>query len=89
VAPDGGGYWMVARDGGVFTFGSAQFFGSAVGKAGFVGPAAALAPTPSGLGYWILDAAGTLHAFGDAPAFGGGVMTGSRPALALVAVVRP
>jgi hypothetical protein len=89
VAPDGGGYWMVARDGGVFTFGSARFLGSAVGRAGFVGPATALAPTPSGLGYWILDAAGTVHAFGDAPAFGGGVTAPSRPALALVPIVRP
>jgi hypothetical protein len=89
VAPDGGGYWMVARDGGVFTFGSAKFLGSAVGRAGFVGPATGLAPTPTGLGYWILDAAGSVHAFGDAPAFHGGVTAGSRPALALVPVVRP
>ena len=89
VAADGGGYYLVARDGGVFTFGSARFLGSAVGRPGFVGPATALAPTPTGLGYWILDAAGTLHTFGDAPAFGGGVTAGSRPALALVPVVRP
>jgi hypothetical protein len=26
--PDGGGYWLVALDGGVFSFGDAQFFGS-------------------------------------------------------------
>jgi hypothetical protein len=89
VVPDGSGYWMVARDGGVFTFGSARFLGSAVGKRGFVGPATALAPTPSGNGYWVLDSVGTLHPFGDAPAFGGGVTAGSRPALALVPVVRP
>jgi hypothetical protein len=89
VAADGAGYYLVAKDGGVFTFGSAKFLGSAVGRAGFVGPAAALAPTPTGLGYWILDSAGTLHTFGDAPAFGGGVTAGSRPALALVPVVRP
>ncbi len=25
---DGHGYWLVAADGGVFTFGDAQFFGS-------------------------------------------------------------
>jgi hypothetical protein len=28
---DGGGYWMVASDGGIFTFGDAQFCGSAGG----------------------------------------------------------
>ncbi|HEX5266532.1 MAG TPA: hypothetical protein VFW24_07150, partial [Acidimicrobiales bacterium] len=27
--PDGGGYWMLAADGGVFTYGNARFFGSA------------------------------------------------------------
>ncbi len=26
--PDGGGYWLVASDGGIFTFGDAQFWGS-------------------------------------------------------------
>ena len=29
--PDGGGYWLVASDGGVFRFGDAVFHGSAVG----------------------------------------------------------
>jgi hypothetical protein len=89
ATPDGAGYWLVARDGGVFTFGTAGFLGSAVGRAGFTDPAAALAATPSGAGYWILDSAGAVHGFGDAPVFGGGVTAGSRPALALVPVVRP
>ena len=26
--PDGGGYWLVASDGGIFTFGDAAFYGS-------------------------------------------------------------
>jgi len=26
--PGGGGYWMVAADGGMFAFGSAGFYGS-------------------------------------------------------------
>jgi hypothetical protein len=30
--PDGGGYWTVASDGGVFTFGDAVFSGSMGGK---------------------------------------------------------
>ncbi len=29
VTPDGHGYWLVASDGGVFTFGAARFEGSA------------------------------------------------------------
>jgi hypothetical protein len=28
AAPDGAGYWLVAADGGVFSFGSAAFSGS-------------------------------------------------------------
>jgi hypothetical protein len=30
--PDGKGYWLVGADGGVFTFGDAQFYGSMGGK---------------------------------------------------------
>ena len=30
--PDGGGYWLAAADGGVFTFGDAGFSGSMGGK---------------------------------------------------------
>ena len=26
--PDGGGYWLVAADGGIFSYGDARFFGS-------------------------------------------------------------
>ena len=28
ATPDGGGYWLVAADGGIFTYGDALFFGS-------------------------------------------------------------
>src|SRR5664280_1722395 len=30
--PDGGGYWLVGSDGGVFTFGDARFHGSAANQ---------------------------------------------------------
>jgi hypothetical protein len=26
--PDGAGYWLVATDGGIFSYGDAQFYGS-------------------------------------------------------------
>jgi hypothetical protein len=32
AAPTGKGYWEVAADGGIFTFGTAGFFGSMGGK---------------------------------------------------------
>ena len=40
--PDGLGYWEVASDGGIFSFGDAKFYGSMGGKplnAGIVGVA--------------------------------------------------
>ena len=29
ATPDGGGYWLVAADGGIFSYGDARFYGSA------------------------------------------------------------
>ena len=29
ATPSGGGYWLVAADGGIFSYGDAGFFGSA------------------------------------------------------------
>ena len=31
ATPNGGGYWLVARDGGIFNFGDAVFLGSTGG----------------------------------------------------------
>ena len=32
ASPDGKGYWLVAKDGGVFSFGSAQFYNPLPGR---------------------------------------------------------
>jgi hypothetical protein len=32
ATPDGGGYWEVASDGGIFAFGDAVFYGSEGGQ---------------------------------------------------------
>ncbi len=32
ATPDGGGYWLVASDGGIFNYGDAGFFGSLGGQ---------------------------------------------------------
>ena len=63
------GYWLVASDGGVFSFGSAHFVGSAAPyhpASGVVG----MAPTPDGDGYWLATAAGGVYTFGDAGFYG-------------------
>jgi hypothetical protein len=62
---DGKGYWLVASDGGVFTFGDAQFHGS-TGAIHLNKPIVAMAVTPDGKGYWLVASDGGVFAFGDA-----------------------
>ena len=80
-----GGYWMVARDGGVFAFGDAPFAGSAAGIP-LSSPVVGLARTPTGNGYWLAAADGGVFAFGDARFFGsmGGTRL-SRPIVGMAA----
>jgi hypothetical protein len=59
------GYWMVARDGGVFTSGNVGYYGSMGGKK-LSSPITGLLPTASGHGYWLVAADGTTYPFGDA-----------------------
>ncbi|MDA8359095.1 MAG: penicillin acylase family protein, partial [Actinomycetota bacterium] len=60
-----GGYRMVASDGGVFSFGDAQFEGS-MGSAALNKPIVGIAATPDGKGYWEVASDGGVFAFGDA-----------------------
>lgn len=62
------GLWAAGADGGVFTFGSAPFFGSAVGAAS--APIVSLAATPNGDGYWLVSDSGAVFAFGAARSHG-------------------
>ena len=67
---DGGGYFMVSSDGGVFAFGDAHFAGSCPGIGGCQGSAVAVIPDASGHGYWIVTNTGNVYSFGDAPYLG-------------------
>ena len=69
------GYWMVAADGGVFSYGRARFLGS-TGAIRLNQPIVGMAATPSGAGYWLVASDGGIFAFGDA-AFSGS--TGGQP----------
>ena len=69
ATPDGGGYWEVASDGGLFAFGDAPYFGSMGGQP-LNKPIVGIAATPDGGGYWEVASDGGLFAFGDAPYFG-------------------
>ncbi|HEY2301832.1 MAG TPA: hypothetical protein VGH66_08060, partial [Acidimicrobiales bacterium] len=64
-----GGYWLVASDGGVFTFGDAAFYGS-TGAVRLNRPIVGMASTPDGRGYWLVASDGGIFTFGDAPFLG-------------------
>src|SRR5207248_1652232 len=63
------GYWLVARDGGIFTFGDAHFYGSTGGRA-LNQPITGIAASPTGRGYRLIAKDGGVFTFGDAPFFG-------------------
>ena len=69
ITPDGGGYWMVGSDGGVFSSGDAGFFGS-TGGLHLNKPVVGIAATPDGGGYWFVASDGGIFAYGDAQFYG-------------------
>ncbi|HVW33509.1 MAG TPA: hypothetical protein VHL53_13300, partial [Acidimicrobiia bacterium] len=80
----GQGYWMVATDGGIFSFGDAQYAGSAAGQASK--PIVAMTPTPTGDGYWMVGSDGGIFAFGDAPFLGStGGLNLTKPIVSMAA----
>ena len=78
--PDGGGYWLVGIDGGVFAYGDAAFYGSMGGQA-VNAPVGGIARTSDGHGYWLVSWDGGVFAFGDAQ-FSGSM--GGKPLNALM-----
>ena len=73
ATPDGRGYWLVASDGGVFTFGDAGYFGSAASVNPGAGSIVAISPASNGQGYWIAASSGAVDAFGAATPEGSSV----------------
>jgi hypothetical protein len=66
MAPSSGdGYWLASAGGGVFSFGSAVFHGSAGGM-NLASPVVAMAAQPDGGGYWLVTRAGGVFSFGTA-----------------------
>ena len=59
------GYWINASDGGVFSFGSAQFYGSTGGMV-LNQPVVAMAAAGDAHGYWEVASDGGVFSFGDA-----------------------
>ena len=75
ATPTGHGYWLVASDGGIFTFGDAAFYGS-TGAHPLNKPIVGMAATPTGHGYWLVASDGGIFTFGDARFYGS---TGAHP----------
>jgi hypothetical protein len=64
--PAGTGYWLVADDGTVVNFGTAQSYGSLSAKVLGRAEIVAIVGTPDGKGYWLASTAGRVYPFGDA-----------------------
>ena len=83
--PDNGGYWLVASDGGIFTYGDAGFYGSA-GGGPLNRPIVGMASTPDGNGYWLVASDGGIFSYGDAKFFGStGNITLNKPIVGMAA----
>jgi hypothetical protein len=62
-------YWLVASDGGIFSFGGTGFYGS-MGGQHLNKPIVGMAGTHDSLGYWLVASDGGIFSFGDARFYG-------------------
>jgi hypothetical protein len=86
ATPDGGGYWLVASDGGIFSYGDAGFYGS-TGGMHLNKPIVGMASTADGNGYWLVASDGGIFSFGDARFYGStGSMHLNQPIVGMAAV---
>jgi ribosomal protein L24E len=86
-----GSYWLVASDGGIFSFAgpegvrSANFFGS-TGAMRLNQPIVGMASHPTGRGYWFVASDGGVFTFGASDFFGStGSMRLNRPIVGMAA----
>jgi Peptidase A4 family len=73
------GYWLVGSDGGIFSFGSAPFYGS-TGAVHLQRPVVGIVATGDRGGYWLGASDGGIFAFGDAGFYGSLPGLGLHPA---------
>jgi hypothetical protein len=75
----GHGYWLVGSDGGIFSFGSAAFYGS-MGATHLQRPVVGIVPTRNWSGYWLDASDGGVFSFGDTQFHGSIPGLGLNPA---------
>jgi hypothetical protein len=81
--PSVSAYWVVASDGGIFSFGGAGFYGS-TGGVRLNKPMVGMTGTPDSLGYWEVASDGGIFTYGDAPFYGStGNLTLNRPVVGM------
>ncbi len=73
------GYWLVGSDGGIFTFGAAQFYGS-TGSLKLQRPVVGIVSTKDDGGYWLDASDGGVFSFGDTRFYGSIPGLGLHPA---------
>ena len=73
------GYWLVGSDGGIFSFGAAQFYGS-TGSLKLQRPVVGIVPTADHAGYWLDASDGGVFAYGDTQYYGSIPGVGLHPA---------
>jgi hypothetical protein len=76
----------VASDGGVFSFGSASYYGSMGGKK-LTNPVVGITATPDGKGYWEVASDGGVFSFGSASYYGS--MGGKKLTNPVVGIATP
>ena len=77
--PSQRGYWLVGSDGGIFSFGQAQFFGS-TGSLHLQRPVVGIVPTADHGGYWLDASDGGVFSYGDTRFYGSIPGLGLHPA---------
>ena len=77
--PPAHGYWLVGSDGGIFSFGSAQFYGS-TGNLHLQRPVVGIVPTADRGGYWLDASDGGVFSYGDTQFYGSIPGLGLHPA---------
>jgi arylsulfatase A-like enzyme len=79
------GYWLVASDGGLFSFGASAFHGS-TGNIKLNQPIVGMAATRIGDGYWLVATDGGIFSFGGAHFYGStGAVKLNRPIVGMAA----
>ena len=76
------GYWFVAADGGIFSFGDAKSFAPKLGGS----PVTGVAVSPDGDGLWVTRANGEVTGYGSVPSLGSVTTALSQPVVGIAAL---